>query len=218
MSSEGVEMLLAAKREWIPAKKTCASQHRELQFGFPAAAWLRRRLGAVPKPHGGTGGAAVAQVLGNRGSGERGWLRLGPQHRCPFPCGCCTEAATRGQGLPGRGDRSSLSPRPGCWGNAVGLGEPKGEVLGCVPRASPLAQAPGGPLKRAGGQKAVLASLRGRKAGMHGGMHRFPRCAAGEAGLEQVGESGAVLPPLRSFHCPDSDVVYGSPRPLSRLH
>ena len=34
----------------------------------------------------------------------------------------------------------------------------------------------------------------------------------------QVGESGAVLPPLRSFHCPDSDVVYGSPRPLSRLH
>lgn len=184
----------------------------QLQLGSAAGSGLSLN------PMGGRGETAVVQVLGNRGSGERGWLRLGPQHRCPFPCGCCTEAATRGQGLPGRGDRSSLSPRPGCWGNAVGLGEPKGEVLGCVPRASPLAQAPGGPPKRAGGQKAVLASLRGRKAGMHGGMHRFPRCAAGEAGLEQVGESGAVLPPLRSFHCPDSDVVYGSPRPLSRLH
>lgn len=43
--------------------------------------------------------------------------------------------------------------------------------------------------------------------------------AAEEASLEKlVRESGAVLPPPSSFHCPDSDMVYGSRRLLNRLN
>ena len=176
----------------------------QLQLGSAAGSGLSLN------PMGGRGVRLSLRFWGTEGAGSAAGCAWGRSTAARSPAAVVQRQPREG--------RSSLSPRPGCWGNAVGLGEPKGEVLGCVPRASPLAQAPGGPPKRAGGQKAVLASLRGRKAGMHGGMHRFPRCAAGEAGLEQVGESGAVLPPLRSFHCPDSDVVYGSPRPLSRLH
>lgn len=85
MSTEGVEMLLAAKREWIPAKKTCASQHRELQFGFPAAAWLRRRLGAVPKPHGGAGGDGCRSGFGEQRERGARLAALGAAAPLPVP-------------------------------------------------------------------------------------------------------------------------------------
>lgn len=51
-----------------------------------------------------------------------------------------------------------------------------------------------------------------------GGLAAAGFLAVGDAGLEQVRESGAFLPPPSSFHCPDSNMVYGSRRPLNRLN
>lgn len=61
-----------------------------------------------------------------------------------------------------------------------------------------------------------LCPCRGPLAGAGGLAAGF--LAVGDAGLEQVRESGAVLPPPSSFHCPDSNMVYGSRRPLNRLN
>lgn len=104
MSSEGVEMLLAAKREWIPAKKTCASQHRELQFGFPAAAWLRRRLGAVPKPHGGGGGRRLSfRFWGTEGAGSAAGCAWGRSTAARSPAAVVQRQPREGRGCPAAG-------------------------------------------------------------------------------------------------------------------